>query len=83
MEAVKVTKRPPGLGGRALLRPRGALPLGDGTLLLELLADDTGAGGAGEFGEDEGGEGHVAVGEGLAGHAGGGAIDDSLQKPSP
>lgn len=81
-EALEVGECPPLLDGGALLGEARLLPLLDDRLLLELLADDTGAGGAGERSEAEGSEGQVAVGEGLAGDAGCWAVDDSLRSTS-
>ena len=77
-EPLKVVELPALLDGGPLLRPRGLVPLLDGALLLELFADHARACGARELGQDEGREGEVAVGEGLAGHAGCGAVDDCL-----
>lgn len=65
------------LAGGELLGPGRSLPLLRDTRLLESLLDGTRTGGAGELGEGVGGEDEVAVGEGLAGDRGGGALNES------
>jgi len=76
IEALEVVDLSPLLHSFALLCPRRILPLGDGTLLLKVLLEDTSPYGAGELGDLQGSEGQVAIGEGMAGNAGSGAIDN-------
>lgn len=78
-EPLEIVDRPPLRDSLPLLRPGRLLPLLDRAVLLEVLADDTGASAAGKRREDEGRKGQVAVGECLAGNASGGPVNDSLQ----
>ena len=77
-ETLKVVQRPPLRDRLPLLRPRRLLPLLHRALLLQLLADHTAAGTAGEGCENEWRQGKMTVGEGLARNTSRRAVDDSL-----
>jgi hypothetical protein len=79
LEPLEIARRPPHLNRLPPDRPRALLPLGQNITLLEHLADDGRAGGAGELLEHEGGEHEAAEGEGLAGDSGEGSFDQGLQ----
>lgn len=66
-----------------LLRPAGCLPLRDGALLLELLADHAAARGARQLRQDEGSKREVAVAERLPGDTSRGAVNDCLCAKRP
>ena len=77
-EALEVAQRPPPLDRRALLRPRGLLPLRDEVVAFRDLADEARARAAGDALDQDGREGKVPVREGLARDAGCWAVDDCL-----
>lgn len=61
-----------------LLSPRRLLPLSHDARLLDGGLEGCCAGSTGKLGYDESGEGEMAIGEGLTGNAGSGALNDSL-----
>ena len=68
LEALKVSEVPSPLLLSLLLRERALAPLLVDLVLLPQFADGTGAGGAGEFSDDEGSERDVGEGDRLTGN---------------
>ena len=80
LEALEVVELPPLLELSALLGPAALGPLLLDLVLLPLLCDKATSGGAGQLGNDDGGEGHLGEGNSLARHGGvlGGTVDKHL-----
>ena len=78
VESLKVAGSTSGLERSTLLGPRALSPLLSNALLVEELLDDASAGTAGEAVDNDGGQGQVPVGEGLALNTGRGTVNDSL-----
>ena len=80
LEALKVGELPPLLELSTLLGPAALCPLLLNLVLLPLLCDKATSGGAGQLGDDDGGEGELGEGNLLTGDGGllGGTIDKDL-----
>ena len=80
LEPLEVVQLPPLLERSALLGPGALVELLLDLVLLPLLRNESNTGGAGQLGDDDGGEGELGEGNLLTGDGGllGGTIDKDL-----